>query len=323
MDVNARRFDVTIAGEINLDLILYGLPTVMPLERELLASGFRMTLGGSSAITAHNLAMLGTRVGFVTRVGTDDLGRLAMKRMVESGVDVSESKRRGTATGVTLLLPHGRKRHILTYPGTMAEMTCADVPWEYVSAARHFHLSSLFLQRGLHAGLPALLLRLKQAGLTISLDTNDDPDDRWGGVLEEVLGLIDVFLPSERELCRITGSADFNEAFARLGKVVPTIVVKRGARGVVVQSGEKRQEIVGLRVTPVDTIGAGDSFNAGFLCAYLRGCSMADAARVGNVTGALSTLSFGGTEAWRDTGFRDRFLSDNGVPELLAGGIRP
>ena len=164
---------------------------------------------------------------------------------------------------------------------------------------------------------------MKQAGLTISLDTNDDPDDRWGGVLEEVLGLIDVFLPSERELCRITGSGELDEALARLGKVVPTIVVKRGARGVVVQSGEKRQEIVGLRVTPVDTIGAGDSFNAGFLYAYLRGCSMADAAWVGNVTGALSTLSFGGTEAWRDAELRERFLSDNGVPELLAGDIRP
>ncbi len=323
MDVNERRFDVTIAGEINLDLILYGLPAVMPLERELLASGFRMTLGGSSAITAHNLAMLGTRVGFVTRVGTDDMGRLAMERMMTSGVDVLESKRQGAATGVTLLLPHGAERHILTYPGTMAEMTCADLPWEYVSAARHFHLSSLFLQRGLHAGLPALLRRLRQAGLTISLDTNDDPDDRWGGVLKEVLGLVDVFLPSERELCRITGSADFNEALARLGKVVPTIVVKRGARGAVVQTEEKRQEIAGLRVTPVDTIGAGDSFNAGFLCALLRGCSVVDAARVGNVTGALSTLSFGGTEAWRDAELRHRFLSDNGVPELLARGSRP
>ena len=323
--VSERRFDVTIAGEVNLDLILYGLPQVMPVERELLASGFRMTLGGSSAITAHNLATLGARVGFVTRVGGDEMGRLAMEWMAASGVDLSETNYGDgvTTTGVTLLLPHGAERHTLTYLGTMSEMTCADLPWQYVSASRHFHLSSLFLQRGLHPDLPALLLRLKQAGLTISLDTNDDPDDRWDGILDEVLSLIDILLPSERELCRMSGSTTLDEALSRVGKKVSTIVVKCGPRGAVVQSGGKRQEIAGVSVAPVDTIGAGDSFNAGFLSAYLHGCSMVDAAKAGNVTGALSTLSFGGTEAWRDADLRHRFLLDHGFSEILALGLRP
>ncbi len=317
---NEPRFDVTIVGETNLDLILYGLPTIMPVERELLASGFRMTLGGSSAITAHNLSSLGTRVGFVTRTGADEMGRLALEWVARSGVDVSASRAEAgvSGTGVTLLLPHGAERHTLTYLGTMAEITCADLPWEYVSDARHFHLSSLFLQRGLHAGLPELLRRLKKAGLTISLDTNDDPEDRWGGVLNEVMDLIDILLPNESELCRMTGATSVDEALTRLSGRVSTIVVKCGARGALVQHGGKRQEIAGVRVTPVDTIGAGDSFNAGFLTAYLRGCSIVDAARVGNVTGALSTLSFGGTEAWRDERTRQKFLSENGVPEILA-----
>ena len=321
---NERRFDVTIVGESNLDLILYGLPAVMPLERELLASGCRMTLGGSSAITAHNLAMLGARVGFVTRIGTDEMGRLAMERIARSGVDLSASRTETgpIGTGVTLLLPHGLERHTLTYLGTMAEITCADLPWAYVSASRHFHLSSLFLQRGLHDGLPELLRKLKGAGLTISLDTNDDPEDRWAGVLTEVLHSVDILLPNESELCRMAQVSDVDEALVRLGERVATIVVKRGARGALVQTGGRRQEIAGVRVEPVDTIGAGDSFNAGFLDAYLRGCSIMDAARVGNITGALSTLSFGGTEAWRDEELRQRFLSDNGVPEILATGKR-
>ena len=313
-----RRFDVTIAGEINLDLILYGLPEVMPVERELLATGFQMTLGGSSAITAHNLAMLGVRVGFVTRTGGDELGKLAMSRMAESGADVSASSVGDgtTGTGVTMLLPHGADRHILTYPGTMAEMRCEDLPWEYVSDSRHFHLSSLFLQTGLQAGLPALLRRLKQAGLTLSLDTNDDPEDAWGSVFQEVLGLVDVFLPSERELCRITGAGDVDEALVRIQSRVATTVVKCGARGAVVQRQGERLEVGGVRVTPVDTIGAGDSFNAGFLSAYVRGETIAEAARVGNVTGALSTLSFGGTEAWRNSTVRRQFLAEHGVSGL-------
>src|ERR1035441_3355482 len=114
-----KRFDVTIAGEINLDLILYGLPEVMPVERELLAKDFRLTLGSSSAIVAHNLAALGVSVGFITRLGDDALGNIALERLAEKGVDVTRVKRvsGGTSTGITVLLDHDSKRHIHTYPG--------------------------------------------------------------------------------------------------------------------------------------------------------------------------------------------------------------
>src|SRR5882757_6960272 len=138
-------FDVTIAGEINLDLILYGLPENMPVERELLARDFQVTLGSSSAITAHNLAALGIKAGFITRVGRDPLGAIAMDRLSEAGVDLSRITHSGTSTGVTILLHHGNNRHILTYPGTMFEMSAEDLDLDYLASSRHFHLSSLFL----------------------------------------------------------------------------------------------------------------------------------------------------------------------------------
>jgi sugar/nucleoside kinase (ribokinase family) len=309
------RFDVTIAGEINLDLILYGLPQEMPVERELLASDFRFTLGSSSAIVAHNLASLGLKVGFVTRVGSDELGKLALARLAESGVDLTHVQAGGgsSGTGVTVLLPHGKERHILTYLGTMAEMTVEDLPMEYLTSSRHFHLSSLYLQRGLQPGLADFLRKLKSAGLTISLDTNDDPDDKWGGVLNEILDLVDILLPSQNELIRIAGVSTVERALEIVGRRVPVIVVKCGSSGALVQDGVTRQHIPGLSVVPVDTIGAGDSFNAGFLSAYLRGASLTEAARTGNVTGALSTLASGGTEAFRDQNLRQSFLSQNGV----------
>lgn len=307
------RFDVTIAGEINLDLILYGLPGAMPLERELLASGFQVTLGSSSAIVAHNLAVLGLRVGFVTRVGPDELGRIALTRLAESGVDLShvQSGRSSTGTGVTLLLPHGSKRHILTYPGTMVELAAEDLPLDYLASSRHFHLSSLFLQRGLHPGLPDLLSKLKLAGLTLSLDTNDDPEDTWGGILHQILPLVDVLLPSESELLRIAGAPTLDQALDTLAPRVPLIVVKCGSRGAIVQHHGMRSHVPPVPVVPVDTIGAGDSFNAGFLGALLRGASPVEAARMGNITGALSTLAPGGTEAFRDATLRDGFLASH------------
>ena len=99
------KLDITIVGEINLDLILYGLPEQMPTERELLASDFAITLGSSSAILAHNMAALGSRVGFVTKVGDDSFGALAMERLRERGVDMAHVAH-GAKSGVTLILPH-------------------------------------------------------------------------------------------------------------------------------------------------------------------------------------------------------------------------
>jgi hypothetical protein len=83
-------------------------------------------------------------------------------------------------TGVTILLPHDQERHMLTYPGTIAALCVAELNVDCLTRTRQCHLSSLYLQRGLHNRLADLLCRLKQAGLTISLDTNDDPGDLWG-----------------------------------------------------------------------------------------------------------------------------------------------
>lgn len=289
----------------------------MPLERELLASGFEVTLGSSSAILAHNLAALGTSVTFTTRVGEDELGEIALQRLSKAEVDLSRVTRAkgGVATGVTVVLSHGAKRHMFTYPGTMAEMTIADLDLEYLAQARHFHLSSLFLQTGLWPDVTKLFKRLRQAGLTISLDTNDDPEDRWEGILDEVLPQVDVLLPNESEACRMTGTSNVEAAIERLGAIVPIVTVKCGSRGALVRHGGVTHRVEPIAVETVDTIGAGDSFNAGFLHAWLRGLTPELAARAGNLTGAFSTLRSGGTEAFRDAALMKSFFERQPLPE--------
>lgn len=313
----AKPLDLTIAGETNLDLILYGLPEQMPTERELLGSGFTATLGGSSSILAHNLSVLGVHVGFISQVGRDEMGEIALARLDEAGVDCSRTKLcADIGTGVTVLLPHGHCRHILTYPGAMAQMTVDDLDLDYILSSRHFHLSSLFLQTALHPGLPQLFADLKRAGLTLSLDTNDDPTGEWGGVLEPLLDTIDLLLPNEDEIQKIARKPTLEQSLDALSARVPLIVVKCGSRGAIVQRGSQRDWVAPVfvdRVALVDTIGAGDSFNAGFLRAYLRGEDPLRAAAAGNVTGALSTLRSGGTEAYRDTGLRNDFLCRHGI----------
>jgi sugar/nucleoside kinase (ribokinase family) len=316
--------DITIAGEINLDLILYGVPREIPVEREVLATGFQATLGSSSAILAHNLAALGVATGFVTRVGQDELGELALNRLAESGVDLSRVVHAAgpTSTGVTVLLHHGDARRIVTYPGTMFEMSRADLDIEYLASARHFHLSSLFLHRTLLADLPEVFRELKSRGLTISLDTNDDPEDKWAGSLPELLPLVDVLLPNKDELCRIAHRDNLDEALGELAAVVPIIAVKCGQDGAIVQDHGKRTKVAAVPVQPIDTIGAGDSFNAGFLAAWLLGCNAEESAAAGNITGAFSTQRAGGTEAFRSPKERASFLRKHNFPAIRAGGLR-
>ncbi|HUC30615.1 MAG TPA: carbohydrate kinase family protein [Candidatus Acidoferrum sp.] len=307
------RFDVTIAGELNLDLILYGLPEQLLPERELLADQMTLTLGSSSAIVAHNLATLGSRVGFQSRIGDDPLGQIALDRLQQSSADVSRVRRvsGSTSTGLTVILHHDSWRNILTYPGTIAELAWEDLDLDYLSDSRHFHLSSLYLQHGLLPRVRDLFAELKSRGLTLSLDTNDDPDDRWEGGLPDLLRQVDVFLPNEREACKVAGTDDLESAVRKLSELVPLVVVKLGRKGALAQRGKERVNSTSREVTAVDTVGAGDSFDAGFLHQYVRGADLATCLSSGNLAGALSTTRAGGTEAFRDIAHRERFFREH------------
>jgi sugar/nucleoside kinase (ribokinase family) len=294
------KHDISIVGEINLDLILYGLPTELPTERELLGNGFRMTLGSSSAILAHNLAVLGSKVGFVTKVGNDLLGSEALDRLAASGTDVSHVVRASgrIGSGVTIILPHGHERHILTYPGTIFELQFEDLDIEYLASARHFHMSSLFLHRAMSSRIPELFRTMKGKGLSTSLDTNDDPDDRWDGILSNTLPYVDVLLPNEREARKISGMNNLEKAISALAERVPTVVVKMGGKGALAAHSRERFLSPSVGVEVVDTVGAGDSFNAGFLHHYLKGGDLRTCLKYGNLAGAFSTTGCGGTEAF-------------------------
>jgi sugar/nucleoside kinase (ribokinase family) len=305
------RFDITIAGELNLDLILYGLPEQLAPERELLADRMMLTLGSSSAIVAHNLAALGSKVGFQSRIGEDPLGAIALERLQQGGVDTSQVRRIPGAitTGLTVILHHQNWRNILTYAGTITELTWDDLDLDYLADARHFHLSSYYLHRALRPRIVELFQRLKSKGLTISLDTNDDPDDHWEGNLKEVLEYVDVFLPNEREACKAAGTEDLEPAIRKLSELVPLLVVKMGRKGAIAQRGNERFTNAAKAVEPVDTVGAGDSFDAGFLHQYVRGADIGACLASANLAGALSTTRPGGTEAFRDTAHRKKFFA--------------
>lgn len=304
-------FDVTIAGELNLDLILYGVPEEIPRERELLVSDLNLTLGSSSAIVAHNLASLGSRVGFISCIGPDQFGEVALARLSAAGVDVSKVLTlEGRKTGLTVIMQRDHWRNMLTYPGTIFDLTMERIDFEYLASAKHFHLSSFYLHRGLRADVPELLRRLKARGLTISFDCNDDPDDKFEG-LREAVKHVDVFLPNAREAMRMTGADTVQKAVRELAQLVPLVIVKMGADGALARRGHEEWFHPALKIELVDPVGAGDSFDAGFLHEWIRGSHMQTCLASANLAGALSVTRPGGTEAFRDASYREKFFSEH------------
>ncbi len=305
-------FDVAVAGELNLDLILYGLPAELPPERELIANGLMLTLGGSSAIAAHNLSILGARTCFFSRIGNDQIGSDCLERLVEAGVDVSGVRRvsNGSATGLTVILQRERWRNTLTFLGTISQLTFEDIDLHRLGSCRHLHFCSLYLQHALRPRVKELFQTAKTAGLTISLDTNDDPEDRWEGIWD-LLSYVDVFLPNEREARRISQTKDVELAAERLAKIVPTVAVKLGPNGALGQRGQERVLLPAAEVNVVDAVGAGDSFDAGFISQYVQGADLRACLAHGNVAGALSTTRPGGTEAFRDRKYREQFFREH------------
>ncbi len=293
---SVRDLDVVVVCEINVDIVVTGLAGPPDFGAERLVDDLTLTAGSSGVLTASALAALGLRVGVCGLVGDDTFGRYMLAHLDRYGIDrggvvVDEDER----TGAGVLLSTPRDRAILTFAGAMARFALPRLRWDVVARARHLHLSSYFLQAALRPDVPALLRKARALGLTTSADTGHDPADTWevGGLLDG----LDVFLPNEVEACAIGGSADPRAALDKLAARVPLVAVKRGAAGAMARRGDELCEAPGFSVAAVDTTGAGDAFDAGFLAALLDGATLAECLRRGNACGALTAAHIGGSGA--------------------------
>jgi sugar/nucleoside kinase (ribokinase family) len=289
-------FDILVAGEINPDLILTGDVTPQFSQVEKLVDSAALTIGSSSAIFACGSARLGLRVAFIGVCGDDVFGHFMLEEMKERGVDVSNVIfRRDGQTGLSVILNRDSDRAILTHLGLIAALRASDIPDALLQNARHLHVASYFLQTNLQPDLPSLFRRARALELTTSLDTNYDPSELWTG-LDELLSVTNVFLLNEKEATSLSGESSVHLAADRLGSKVEMLGIKLGAKGALgVCSGESVQ-VPSISVNVIDTVGAGDSFDAGFLYGYLHGWSLEKSLRLGCVCGGLSTQRAGGTD---------------------------
>ena len=293
--------DLLVVGDANPDIVLSGAPRTLPYgQRERLVETGALMLGGSGAITACGAARLGLRTAFVGRVGKDALGQFTLDALAERGVDVAGCVADAqAATALTVVFIDGDDRAMLTAPGCLPLLAVEDVDPELVAAARHVHVSSYFLLPRLAAGLPDWFAAIRTDGRSTSLDTNDDPANSWDGGVAAALAQTDILLPNRAEALALAGQTDgdMHAACKQLATMARLIVVKRGMDGALAWTDRGPVAAPGLDVAVVDTVGAGDSFNAGFLTGCLGGRGIAASLELATACGSLSTRAAGGTAA--------------------------
>jgi sugar/nucleoside kinase (ribokinase family) len=292
---------ILVAGDINVDLICSGYQTFPSPGREVLVDDFVMTLGGSSAICAMGLARLGNPVAFIGKVGADSWGDYCIETLRAAGIDVSGLARDpALRTGVTISITSAKDRALVTFAGSVAALRAADVDAWALDDAGHLHVSSFFLQQDLRPAFRRLFALAHSSGLSTSLDPGFDPTERWDRDLLETLESVDLLFPNEVELAAISGTGEVGDGLRRVSTDHTRVVAKLGPRGCATLAKDGLLEVPAFAIDPIDTTGAGDSFDAGFLHAWLREQPIHECLRWGSACGALSTRGLGGTSSQPD-----------------------
>jgi sugar/nucleoside kinase (ribokinase family) len=297
-----KKFDVIVIGELNVDLIMDRM-TALPEEgKEILADNMTFVIGSSSAICACNLSSLGSKVAFIGKTGSDLLGDFIIEELKLRNVDISMVKQEADLkTGATVVLNYGEDRANITHQGAMSFLSSSDIAFEKFSDAKHLHFSSYFLQPRLQESISDIFREAKNAGMSTSFDAQWDPHEKWDINLQEILPHVDLFFPNETELLKLTRTTCVDDAIDSLKHLVKIMVVKKGARGSLLYANEQIKELPAfLNKSVVDAIGAGDSFNAGFIHKFIQHEPVEVCQEFGNLTAAISTQAAGGTAAFND-----------------------
>ncbi len=297
-----KNLDVLVVGELNVDLILDDIQGFPEIGKEIIANKFTVTLGSSSAIFASNLSSLGNKVTFLGKVGNDSFSQLIISSLASKGVNTELILRSDEYnTGATIVMNYDMDRANVTFPGAMEYLEVPEVTDDILAMAKHLHVSSIFLQPLLKKDIVTLFSRAKSMGLTTSMDPQWDPEEKWDLDLMNLLPNIDVFMPNIKEFNLLTGENDLHHSLEKVRSFANNIIIKDGENGAHLWDGtELYTKPAYLNPKVSDCIGAGDSFNAGFIHPYLQAKDLKHCVETGNIIGAISTTQPGGTQAFKD-----------------------
>lgn len=286
-----------MAGEFFFDLIFHHLPRLPKLGEELKTDNFALALGGGAVTTALTLARLGQPVELASAVGDSVLDRFALTELRRGRVDTrSVRQEKGSMGAITVAVSLRRDRYFLTYMGANAVLErhlLSPSLRRRFGQARHVHFG-LSPQRW--EPFVRLVGWLRGRGVSTSWDLGWNPQAAREPAFRRLCRLLDIAFYNRDEALRYSRTTTPRAALERLAAAGQCVVIKLGAQGALAVGPDGRvRRAAAHKVRAVETTGAGDAFNGGFLHAWVSGRDLSECLRAGNVCGALSTRVPGGS----------------------------
>lgn len=288
-----KAFNVVGFGALNVDK-LFKVNRIAEAEEESFVTGFEETCGGSAANTIVGLARLGCKVGFIGKVASDREGRMLLEDFQKEGVDTSGTRitKRGRSGVVMGFVDEKGERALYIDAGVNDGIKSEEMNMAYVSGAKFLHLTS-FVGETSFQTQKKLIERLPK-NVNVSFDPGALYAQRGIGELESIIEKTFVMLPNAIELKLLTGLDDYTKgAKAMLKRGIKIVAVKLGGKGCYVTNGKESSIVEAFKVKAVDTTGAGDAFNAGFLYGLISGKSLHDCGRIGNFVASRCVMEMG------------------------------
>jgi ribokinase len=286
-------FDVVGFGALNVDK-LFKVNHIAHAEEESFIKAHEESCGGSAANTTVGLARLGCKVGFIGKAGMDAEGELLIESFRQEGVDTSgiiRDKTGGSGTVMGFVDEQGQ-RALYIHSGVNDSIATKEIRTEYVSKAKFLHLSSFVGEKSFQTQKD--LLKTIPRCLKVSFDPGALYARRGYEQLAPIVERANVMLPNSLELQLITNQKNPAKGAAFLiSKGVEVVAVKLGSEGCYITNGYEEHTIEAFKVPVVDTTGAGDAFNAGFLYGLLNGKSLRDCGRLGNFLASRCVMKMG------------------------------
>ncbi len=310
-------FDAVVIGDANIDLVVVGCSEVPSPGQEVYVDKMMMHVGGGAALFAISLAKLGVQVAFNGVLGNDSHGQYIRQRFAEYGIDTRMIGTSDTEqTGISIAFNPDSDRSFITYAGTNAELRVEGLNLSEIAQGRHVHVTGYKGKRN-HEQYVALAKGLKEKGLTLSCDVGWDESGEWDKSVFELMSFFDVFLMNETEALHYTRMDNVEESIKLMGSFARNIVVKLGGEGAISMKEGILTRLPAYNVEAVDTTGAGDSFNAGYLYGFLQGLDAVDCLRYGNACGAMSVSAFGGSTGTPDLAGLKAFIEGYGQKQAV------
>lgn len=286
-----KRYDIAVVGEIYVDHVFTGFVGWPQPGEEVFTNEYVQEVGGGAAITACALARLGRSVSLIGAVGEKEMHWIG-QRLTAFGVSSAGLRRGEGSTGVTVSVSSKIDRSFFTYVGENTHLEVqlvGDSVVQHMAEARHIHFAM-----PMTACLAENLLgKLKAEGCTTSLDVGHQAVWLCDAANRMTCSTVDYLLPNEREAKMISGGDAYTYLDFTRRNQWPSGVVKMGAGGAIMRTENGSLHVHSTKAEVVDTTGAGDAFNAGFIDGLLDGETGEECMRRGCVCGGLSTRAAG------------------------------